>query len=671
MKIVVVIDLYDQLTNGTVMTAYRFVEALKKKGHEVRVVATGAKGDDCYEVPERYLMLVTEVARLQQIRFGKPDFETLVNAFHNADVVHLYLPFKLEKKARKLAKKMRIPCTAAFHLQPENVTYNIGLKRSRLVPKMLYAAYRSRFYKHVNHIHCPSNFIADQLRKHKYKAKLHVISNGVSEEFRPPISGYKEPSTGGGNFNILMIGRYAPEKRQDLLIKAVAMSKYKDRINLVLAGKGPREWHLKHLCRRLKVDNVTFGFYDKDELIKTIHNSDLYVHTADIEIEAIACIEAFSCGVVPVIANSKKSATPQFALDESSLFTAGSAKSLVEKIDYWIENPVKKREMSARYVESAEKYRIEYSIMKTEEMFKFAITDARNDKKFRTKDALRMRRKIVNKSRILNFSSWILYYFIALPLLFFYTTFGMGLKIKGKRNMKKIKKTGAISVSNHVHVIDCAMNALAMSPRRVHFTAMQENFDIPIAGKLLWLLGAMMVPKDHKYVNLFFDEVNTLAKKGRVIHVYPEAHLVNYYGGLREFKRGAFKMACDSQVPILPIVISWRKRKGLWKLILPSKPCATLTVGEPITPDYTLLQRAQEIDLQERTERRMQDMYDKSNKGRSINIFEGRDYSEFHLKDRKAIKSEEEIGELTAPIAPEAITLAATDSYIGNVEIDN
>ena len=66
--------------------------------------------------------------------------------------------------------------------------------------------------------------------------------------------------------------------------------------------------------------------------------SDLYVHAADAEIEAIACIEAFSSGLVPVIANSPKSATPQFALDERSLFEAGNPKDLADKIDYWIEH---------------------------------------------------------------------------------------------------------------------------------------------------------------------------------------------------------------------------------------------------------------------------------------------------------------------------------------------
>lgn len=638
MKIVVVIDLYDQLTNGTVMTAYRFVEELKKKGHTVRVVATGAKGEDCYEVPERYIPLATEVARLQQIRFGKPDFETLMNAFDGADVIHFYLPFKLEKKGRKIAEKMGIPCTSAFHLQPENITYNCAIKRSRLAPKILYSWFRTKFYKHFEHIHCPSKFIADQLRKNKYQAKLHVISNGVDRDFVPPDN-YKEL---GEDINILMIGRYANEKRQDLLIKAISMSKYKDRIHLYLAGKGPNLHKLERLSKKYLKNPAVFGFYNKEELIDVIHNSDLYVHAADVEIEAIACIEAFACGVVPVISNSKKSATPQFALDERSLFEAGNAKDLCAKIDYWIEHPQEKKEMSAKYIENGEKYSIDYSIAKAEEMFKEAVADSKQKEKLNTKEARKIGKKMVKKGKTFRLTSWFAYYIIALPLLWIYVIIGYGLKVRGHKNLRKIKKTGAVSVSNHVHILDAAMNALALFPRKVAFTALKQNFQIPVAGLILRLMGAVYVPEKPSETRIFMNEVKKLLKRKRVVHIYTEAHLVNYYGGLREFKRGAFKIACDSQVPILPVVISWRKRWGLNKLILPSKPCATITIGEPIYPDYILLQRQMEQDLKERTHAAMQEIYNKSNKGKSINIFEGKAYTEYKTDNVSPAQSDME-----------------------------
>jgi hypothetical protein len=58
------------------------------------------------------------------------------------------------------------------------------------------------------------------------------------------------------------------------------------------------------------------------ELVKMINMSDLYVHTSEVEIEAISCLEALSCGIVPVINDSSKSATRTFALSEKNLFQA-------------------------------------------------------------------------------------------------------------------------------------------------------------------------------------------------------------------------------------------------------------------------------------------------------------------------------------------------------------
>ena len=104
--------------------------------------------------------------------------------------------------------------------------------------------------------------------------------------------------------------------------------------------------------------------------------TDLYIHSADAEIEAISCIEAFACGIVPIIANSPKSATPQFALDDRSLFEAGNSDDLAKKIDYWIENEAERKQMETKY---AENYRIEKSMKKIEGMFEDAIREYRKN----------------------------------------------------------------------------------------------------------------------------------------------------------------------------------------------------------------------------------------------------------------------------------------------------
>lgn len=374
MTIVLVIDVFDQKKNGTTMSARRFAELLRERGHEVRVISTGKPEKDKYVVKTVRPPIINSLCEKQSFQFAKADKKVIREALKGADVVHLYMAFPLEIKALREARKMGIPCTGAFHIQPENITYNINMKRAEWLAWIIYRLFR-RFYNKLDHVHCPSEFIASQLKKHKYKAKLHVISNGITKEFVPDKE-VMEQNKIKNRIDVLMIGRLSPEKRQDLAIEAVKLSKYSSRIHLHFAGFGPMEKEYKKMASTLH-NPATFNFYDQKDLINLIHSCDLYVHTSEIEIEAIACIEAISCGLVPVIANSKKSAAKQFALDERSLFESGNAQDLADKIDYWIENPDEKKRMSEKYVLYSRNYDINKSIDKAEAMFMEAIRDAR------------------------------------------------------------------------------------------------------------------------------------------------------------------------------------------------------------------------------------------------------------------------------------------------------
>ena len=98
------------------------------------------------------------------------------------------------------------------------------------------------------------------------------------------------------------------------------------------------------------------------------------MHPADVEIEAIAALEAITCGLVPVINDSPRSATRFFALDERSLFD-GTPRSLAAKIDYCIEHHEEKAEASLKYIEYAQKFKLDNSIDMMEIMFKEAVAD--------------------------------------------------------------------------------------------------------------------------------------------------------------------------------------------------------------------------------------------------------------------------------------------------------
>ena len=370
MKILLVTDACGELNNGTTMTTYRFAQNLRARGHEVRILACGEHASPQTRVQELQLPFVTAVVHGEGFALGRPDEEVFRRAFAWADLAHFLLPLPFDRRAMLVCREMGVPMSAAFHLQPENVTYALHLPYEWLA-KALYRGFHRYFYSYFTHIHCPSQFIAGELRRYGYTAKLHVISNGVDESFVP---GHED--VGDGLFHILTVGRLSPEKRQDVLLRAVLRSRYEKKIQVHIAGQGQCLSRLRRLAGKL-TNPVEIGFHQKDELIRLMHRCDLYVHASYIEIEAISCMEAFSCGLVPVISDSPKSATVQFALTERSLFAPDDADALARRIDYWIEHPQEREAMGRRYAEAGRRYRVGNSVAQAEEMFAEVLQEAR------------------------------------------------------------------------------------------------------------------------------------------------------------------------------------------------------------------------------------------------------------------------------------------------------
>ena len=361
MKILFVIDQYYAANNGMTNSARRFADGLADRGHEVRVCSVASAGQTPYAMSEFVLPLVGWIIRSEGMAFARPDRGVLEEELRWCDVVHLMMPFPLERNAADIAAALGVPYTAAFHVQPENITSTIGLGHFSPASDALYRVAYRYFYRHCPYVHCPSEFIAGELRKRGYgkTCRLYVISNGISPEFSRRRT--EKPDELKDRFVILCSGRLSAEKRQEVLIKAAAISKYSGRIYLKFAGQGPREGYLKRLADRTGV-SYDMKLYSQGDLIKLISYCDLCVHPADAEIEAMSCMEAFAGGLVPVIANSKRSATPQFALDGRSRFRANDPVSLARHIDYWIDHPAERERMGRLYAASAGRYSIDKSI---------------------------------------------------------------------------------------------------------------------------------------------------------------------------------------------------------------------------------------------------------------------------------------------------------------------
>ena len=78
----------------------------------------------------------------------------------------------------------------------------------------------------------------------------YAISNGVDAELFNPRLKFDKPAEWKDKFVVVMSGRYSTEKKQMLLLKAALMSKHKDKLQIVLAGSGPKEKKLQKFVDR-------------------------------------------------------------------------------------------------------------------------------------------------------------------------------------------------------------------------------------------------------------------------------------------------------------------------------------------------------------------------------------------------------------------------------------
>lgn len=375
MKILLVVDQYDEANNGTTISARRFAEGLEKEGHEVHIAAVGEEKANKTTMKEYNLIPgLRQLIHSHGMKFAKPDDEKLREAIKKVDVVHCYTPFILSLHAVKIAKELGVPATTAFHVMPEVITSAVRMGNVEKLNKKIHQKFNDVFYRHFNHIHCPSQFIADELVKNNYKQKLYVISNGIAPEYR--YNRREKPKELKNKFVISMVGRLSREKRQDLILRAVRRSKYESKIQIILAGKGPKRKLYERLGRNL-TNKPIINFYNKEDLMNLLSYVDLYIHTSDMEIEGLSCTEAIATGNVPVIAEGPKSATSQFAIVEESIFENGNVEELKERIEFWYENKKYREMMQKEYALLAQNYTLDSSVKELVKMFEDAIEDNR------------------------------------------------------------------------------------------------------------------------------------------------------------------------------------------------------------------------------------------------------------------------------------------------------
>ncbi|HPS18626.1 MAG TPA: glycosyltransferase [Bacilli bacterium] len=372
MVITIIADVLGKPNNGTTLAALNLINSLKSKGYEVRVLCCDkscAGQPGYFIIPTINFGIYNGYVKKNGVSIAKVDEAILQKAIEGADIVHSILPFSAGRAAARYCLKNNIPFTSGFHAQAENLSSHVFMMNFPLANAAIYRNFWKHYYCMCDATHYPTSFIRDYVRRYMKGPKPYAISNGVDASLFNLSVRHEKPEEFKGKFLIVMSGRYSAEKKQVLLLKAALMSKHKNEIQIVLAGSGPKEKALRRWIHRHMKDNpAIMQSFKHEELTQLLGCADLYVHTSLIEIEAISCLEALSCGLVPVISNSPRSATSKFSLRPESSFYHHSARDLAKKIDWWIEHPEERKKASVQYSKFAEQFEINLCMDRMEKM---------------------------------------------------------------------------------------------------------------------------------------------------------------------------------------------------------------------------------------------------------------------------------------------------------------
>lgn len=207
------------------------------------------------------------------------------------------------------------------------------------------------------------------------------------------------------------------------------------------------------------------------------------------------------------------------------------------------------------------------------------------------------------------------YYLVVHVLLRLKLRIQMGLRIRGREVLKKYKselQNGAITIANHIYRLDCPCVLIAVKgTHRTRIPMFAPNFRTK-DGFFMQLAGGVPIPDSTtnmsalKKFNEAFDEFH---RRGYWFHIFPEACRWDMYKPLRPFQKGTFTMSYKYNKPILPCVITYRERTGIYRLFGPkSLALLTVTIGEPLLPDTTQPRKTEVERLRTQAHTQMQQM---------------------------------------------------------------
>ena len=156
---------------------------------------------------------------------------------------------------------------------------------------------------------------------------------------------------------------------------------------------------------------------------------------------------------------------------------------------------------------------------------------------------------------------WYRYFFVMARIWAKFILFGMGFTPKVEREQETIEGKSYMFVANHTSMTDI-MLMLSVVKSPFVFVGKKELTKIPLFGFFYKRTCILVDRKSSKSRIAVFESAQKRLNQGLSICIFPEGGVPGDESVvLDEFKDGAFRLAIDHQIPIVPITFGDNKKR--------------------------------------------------------------------------------------------------------------
>ena len=300
MNVGIVTATYAPSRNGVATSTALFVRGLRRLGHRVRVFAPEHPG----AVPE------DDVHRLPGLRSAAtPDYPLLLPVgpftsrrlpLDDLDVLHTMHPFVAGHVAHAWARRLGVPLVFTAHTQYHEYVHYAPTPAG--VTAWVTKRHVAAFARAADVVLVPGAALVDVLRGYGYGGAIERMANPVD---LARYAGTPDPDL-RARFGVpadapllLYVGRMAPEKGLDSLLREVAAARrLEPRLHLWMVGDGPS---LAELAARNEPQVHWVGPIDHHEVASFVRTADLFVSASVTEVQPMTFLESLASGT-PIVA---------------------------------------------------------------------------------------------------------------------------------------------------------------------------------------------------------------------------------------------------------------------------------------------------------------------------------------------------------------------------------